>query len=59
MRLAYGTIDWPNTQVLFGQNWDIFGPAVAGTVDFRQGATFGTPNSPRVPQIRVTQKILQ
>ena len=57
MRLAYGTIDWPNTQVLFGQNWDIFGPAVAGTVDFRQGATFGTPNSPRVPQIRVTQKI--
>jgi len=27
------------------------------TVDFRQGASFGTPNNPRVPQIRLTQKI--
>ena len=57
MRLAYGALDWKNTQVLFGQNWDIFGPFVASTVDFRSGATTGAPNNPRVPQVRVTQKI--
>jgi hypothetical protein len=57
MRHAYGTIDWPNTQVMFGQFWDIFGPAAASTVDFRQGATFGTPNNPRVAQVRITQKV--
>ncbi|MDD2580675.1 MAG: hypothetical protein PHR66_01645 [Desulfuromonadaceae bacterium] len=57
MRLAYGVLDWKNTQVLFGQNWDIFGPMVASTVDFRSGATTGAPNNPRVPQVRVTQKI--
>jgi hypothetical protein len=56
MRLAYGALDWKNTQVLFGQNWDIFGPFVASTVDFRSGATTGAPNNPRVPQVRVTQK---
>ena len=43
--------------MLFGQTADIFGPAVASTVDFRQGATFGTPNNPRVAQLRVTQKV--
>jgi len=43
--------------VLFGQNWDIFGPMIASTVDFRSGATTGAPNNPRVPQVRVTQKI--
>jgi len=57
MRLAYGTLDWTNTQVLFGQNWDIFGPMVASTVDFRSGAATGAPNNPRVPQIRLTQKL--
>ncbi len=57
MRLAYGALDWKDTQVLFGQNWDIFGPFVASTVDFRSGATTGSPNNPRVPQVRVTQKI--
>jgi hypothetical protein len=57
MRHAYGTLDWANTQVLFGQYWDMFAPAAASTVDFRQGATFGTPNNPRVAQIRVTQKV--
>jgi hypothetical protein len=57
MRHAYGTIDWPNTQVMFGQFWDIFGPAAASTVDFRQGASFGTPNNPRVAQVRITQKV--
>ncbi len=56
MRLAYGTVDWTNTQILFGQNWDIFGPMVASTVDFRSGAGWGAPNTPRVPQLRVTQK---
>jgi hypothetical protein len=56
MRLAYGTIDWPNTQVLFGQFWDTWGPFVASTVDFRSGAGWGAPNTPRVPQFRITQK---
>jgi hypothetical protein len=57
MRLAYGTLDWATTQVLFGQFWDTFGPMVMSTVDFRQAASFGTPNNPRVPQIRLTQKV--
>jgi hypothetical protein len=57
MRHAYGTLDWKNTQVLFGQTSDIFGPAVASTVDFSQGSPYGTPNQPRVPQIRLTQKV--
>jgi len=57
MRHAYGTMDWKSTQVLFGQSWDNFGPAAASTIDFGQGATFGNPASPRVAQIRVTQKV--
>jgi len=57
MRHAYGTLDWANTQVMFGQFWDIFGPAAASTIDFSQGASFGTPNNPRVAQIRLTQKV--
>lgn len=57
MRHAYGSLDWTNTQVLFGQFWDVFGPAAADTIDFRQGADTGTPNNPRVPQIRLTQKL--
>jgi hypothetical protein len=57
MRHGYGTLDWANTQVLFGQFWDIFGPAAASTIDFRQGSTFGTPNSPRIAQLRLTQKV--
>ncbi len=57
MRLAYGTIDWPNTQILFGQFWDNFAPMVASTQDFRCGSSWGAPNSPRIPQIRLTQKI--
>ena len=57
MRHAYGSMDWTNTQILFGQFWDIFGPATADTLDFRQGGETGTPNNPRVAQIRLTQKI--
>jgi len=57
LRHAYGSLDWPNTQVLFGQFWDIFGPASAGTLDFRHGATTGAPNDPRVAQLRLTQKV--
>ena len=56
MRLAYGTVDWANTQILFGQFWDTWGPMVASTVDFRSGAGWGAPNTPRVPQFRITQK---
>jgi len=55
MRQAWGSLDWANTQVLFGQAYDIFGPMIASTIDFRSGAPFGTPNNPRVPQIRLTQ----
>ncbi len=57
MRQAWGSVDWTNTSVLFGQAYDIFGPMVASTIDFRSGASFGTPNNPRVPQIRLTQKV--
>jgi len=57
MRHAYGSMDWATTQVLFGQFWDIFGPAAADTIDFRQGGTTGAANNPRVPQIRLTQKV--
>jgi hypothetical protein len=56
MRLAYGTLDWPNTQIIFGQFWDMFSPAPANTLDFRQGGPAGAPANPRVPQFRVTQK---
>jgi hypothetical protein len=56
-RLAYGAMDWANTQVLFGQFWDNFGPMVASTQDFRSGGPFGAPNSPRIPQIKLTQKL--
>ena len=57
LRLANGTLDWANTQVLFGQAYDIFGPAISSTIDFGSGNKTGTPNNPRVPQIRVTQKV--
>ena len=57
LRHAYGSIDWPTTQLLFGQFWDIFGPAAADTIDFRQGATTGAPSNPRIPQLRVTKRI--
>ena len=57
MRQAWGSIDWANTGVLFGQAYDIFGPMIASTVDFRSGAAFGNPNNPRVPQLRLTQKV--
>ncbi|TWJ32386.1 hypothetical protein [Geobacter argillaceus] len=57
LRLANATLDWANTQVLFGQAYDIFGPIVGSTVDFGSGANTGAPNNPRVPQIRVTQKV--
>ncbi len=56
LRHAYAAVDWTKTQILVGQYWDIFGPMTANTVDFRQGASFGTPNEPRIPQIRLTQK---
>ncbi len=57
MRHAYGTIDWKNTQVLFGQTWDNFAPAAASTLDFGLGGTAGNPAQPRVAQIRLTQKV--
>ena len=54
MRHAYGALTWDKTQVLFGQFWDIFTPMVASTIDFRSGQYTGTPNNPRVPQVRLT-----
>lgn len=57
MRHAYGTMDWENTQLLFGQYWDNFGPASASTLDFGLGATAGNPQQPRVAQLRITRKV--
>jgi len=57
LRHAYGSLDWANTQILFGQTNDIFGPAAASTIDFSQGGPYGTPNQPRVAQLRLTQKV--
>ena len=58
IRHAYGTLDWEKTHVLFGQTWDIFGPAAANTVDFSVNGFSGTPNAPRVAQLRVTQDLM-
>ncbi len=57
MRQAWGSIDWKNTGILFGQAYDVFGPMISSTIDFRSGASFGAPNNPRVPQLRLTQKV--
>ena len=57
MRHAYGSLDWKNTQVLFGQFWDVFGPAGGDTIDFRQSGDTGAPSNPRVPQIRLTHNL--
>ncbi len=57
LRHAYLTMDWANTQLLFGQYWDTWGPAIADTEDFRMGSATGSPNTPRVPQIRLSQKV--
>lgn len=57
LRHAYGTLGWDNTQILFGQYWDTFGPMLAATIDFRQGDSYGTPNQQRVPQIRLTHNV--
>lgn len=57
LRLANGSLDWANTQLVFGQAYDIFGPAIASSIDFGSGNKTGAPNNPRVPQIRVTQKV--
>lgn len=56
-RLAYGTLDWANTSILFGQYWDMFGPMVASTQDFRSGSTTGAPNTPRIPMAKLTQRL--
>lgn len=57
MRHAFGTLDWENTQILFGQFTDTFAPASTSTLDFGLGATAGNPTQPRVTQIKLTQKI--
>lgn len=57
LRLANGQLDWARTQLLFGQAYDIFGPAISSTIDFGSGNKTGAPNNPRVPQVRLTQKV--
>lgn len=57
IRHAYGTIDWPHTQIMFGQYWDMFGPMIASTEDFRTATPQGAPNGPRVPQVRLTHRM--
>jgi hypothetical protein len=56
MRHAYATMDWANTQLLFGQFWDVFGPVGGNTIDLRQSGHTGAAAAPRVPQIRFTQR---
>jgi hypothetical protein len=57
MRHATLSLAWDNTELMFGQFWDIFGPLAASTLDFGTGANIGAPNSPRVAQIRLTHKL--
>jgi hypothetical protein len=57
LRHVYGTLDWPETQMLFGQYWDMFGPMIASTEDFRTATPQGAPNGPRIPQIRLTHNL--
>lgn len=57
LRLAYGSLNWKNTRVLFGQDYDMFGPAVPSTVDFGTNGGTGAPANPRVPQIRVSHSL--
>ncbi|WP_298273217.1 hypothetical protein [Geobacter sp.] len=57
LRLANATLDWAKTQLLVGQAYDIFGPAISSTVDFGSGNKTGAPNNPRVPQVRVSQRV--
>ena len=53
MRQAWGAIDWKNTGILFGQAYDVFGPMISSTIDFRSGAAFGAPNNPARPAAQV------
>jgi hypothetical protein len=53
LRHAYGTLDWDNGQLLFGQTWELFGGMVANTVDLRSGEGYGTPWQ-REPMIKAT-----
>lgn len=57
LRLANAVLKWQSVELEFGQEWDIFGPMVAASIDFRNGTAWGTPNNQRVPQIRVTKKM--
>lgn len=57
LRLANASLDWADTQVVFGQAYDIFGPAIASTIDFGSGNKTGAPNNPRVAQLRVAHKL--
>lgn len=56
LRHAYATLEWPETQVLVGQYWDMFAPMITSTEDFRTAAPQGAPYGPRVPQIRVSHE---
>jgi len=55
LRHAYGTLDWDNGQLLFGQTWELFGGMLANTLDFRAGEGYGTPWQ-REPMIKATYK---
>jgi len=53
IRHAYGTLDWDNGQLLFGQTWELFGGMIANTVDLRSGEGYGTPWQ-REPMFKAT-----
>ncbi|WP_243375122.1 hypothetical protein [Geotalea sp. SG265] len=56
LRHAYANLDWGKTQFLFGQTADIFGLAIASTIDFRGNGGTGFPGT-RNPQLRVTHRL--
>lgn len=57
LRHAYAKLDWPKTQLAFGQYWHpmFVTDCYPGTIDFNTGMPFQPFN--RSPQIRLTQKL--
>jgi hypothetical protein len=57
LRHAYAKLDWPKTQLAFGQYWHpLFVPdCFPGVIDFNTGMPFQPFN--RSPQVRLTQKL--
>ena len=57
LRHAMFRLNWPDTELLFGQYWSMFCEWYAENGGRRPLAVTGTPTA-RLPQIRLTQKFL-